>query len=83
MKQITVRGVPPELAKALSKEKQRRGVSLNQTILDLLKQSLGISREVSFDNGLSKLAGTWSQSDLKSFQKNTAIFEKIDEDLWK
>ncbi len=83
MKQITVRDVPPELAKALYKEIQRRGASLNQTILDLLKQSLGISREASFDNGLSKWAGTWSQSDLKAFQKNTAIFDIIDDGLWK
>lgn len=83
MKQITVRGVPPELAAALNKEKQRRGGSLNQTILELLGQSLGINKDKSFDNGLSELAGTWSQADLKSFQANTAIFEKVDEELWK
>ncbi len=83
MKQITIRGVPPEIAKALAKEKNRRGTSLNQTILDLLGQYLGVNSDSSFDNGLSKLAGTWSQADLKSFEKHTSIFNTIDQEIWK
>lgn len=83
MKQITIRGVTPDLAKALEKEKTRRGTSLNQTLLDLLKLSLGLTKGVQFDNGLSQLAGTWNQAELRSFEKNTSIFDQIDEELWK
>ncbi len=83
MKQITIRGVPPEIAKALAKEKNRRGTSLNQTILDLLGQYFGVNIDSSYDNGLSKLAGTWSQADLKAFEKNTSIFNTIDKEVWK
>ncbi|MCW5821620.1 MAG: hypothetical protein KIT34_02395 [Cyanobacteria bacterium TGS_CYA1] len=83
MKQITIRGVPQEIANALVKEKKRRGTSLNQTILDLLGQHFGISNDSLFDNGLSKLAGTWSKADLREFEKNTSIFNAIDQEVWK
>ena len=32
---------------------------------------------------LDALAGGWSKEEVKAFQKNTKIFERIDEDLWK
>jgi len=78
MKKITIKGVPQEIARALVEEKNRRGTSLNQTILDLLGQYFGINDDSSFDNGLSKMAGTWTKADLKAFKKNTSIFNNID-----
>jgi hypothetical protein len=33
-------------------------------------------------NGLEKLAGTWNQEELNRFERATAVFEHIDEDLW-
>jgi plasmid stability protein len=41
---LTVRNLPDELAAALESEKRRRGTSLNQTVVDLLRQSLGRMR---------------------------------------
>lgn len=78
MKKITIKGVPQEIARALVEEKNRRGTSLNQTILDLLGQYFGINDDSSFDNGLSKMAGTWTKADLKAFKKNTSMFNNID-----
>ncbi len=78
MKKITIKGVPQEIARALVEEKNRRGTSLNQTILDLLGQYFGINDDSSFDNGLSKMAGTWTKADLKAFKKNTSIVNNID-----
>lgn len=31
---------------------------------------------------LDMLAGTWSEEDAMEFAQATAVFEKIDEDLW-
>ena len=42
MKTITIRNVPPEVARALEREKQRRGASLNRTVIELLSQGLGV-----------------------------------------
>ncbi|EFK06033.1 conserved hypothetical protein [delta proteobacterium NaphS2] len=82
MKQLTIRRVSPELDKALVAESRLRGESVNQTVLDLLKQALGLHRE-GVDNGLGKFAGTWTEEEFFEFEKETAFFETIDPELWK
>ncbi len=77
----SVRNVPAKLAAALEQEKRRRGASLNQTVIDLLSQSLGVTGNRS--NGLARLAGTWSEADHKEFLSAMGPFEQIDADLWK
>jgi plasmid stability protein len=79
---LTVREVPGEVTKALRAETRRRGKSLNQTVIDLLKQALGLDWGPPGANGLEKLAGTWSQKELDSFERATAVFEQIDEEQW-
>jgi plasmid stability protein len=83
MKHLTVRGVPEPLARALAAETRRRGQSLTQTVKDLLAQALGLGRETSFDNGLARFAGGWTDEDLARFEKATAAFEQIDEEVWR
>jgi plasmid stability protein len=83
MRHLTIRGVPEDLARALQKEKRRRGTSLNQTVKELLRQSLALSSDVPFSNGLGRLSGGWSQAELEGFEAATAVFEKIDVDVWK
>jgi plasmid stability protein len=78
---MTVRNLPDEVAEALEKEKQRRGASLNQTVIDLLRQSLGVTGPRS--NGLAKLANTWSQAEHEEFLSAIHNFEEIDRELWK
>jgi len=78
---LTIRNLPAPLADALEREKRRRGRSLNQTVIELLGQSLGV--EKSRSNGLGRLAGGWSDEDLRRFEGAVAPFEQIDEELWK
>jgi len=59
-----------------------RGKSLNRTVIELLMQALGLTGDESQDNGLKKLAGTWSQEEFLEFERNTAVFDQIDERLW-
>ena len=82
MKQLTIRNVGDDLAKALSNEQRIRGTSLNQTVLDLLRRVLGVGPGAAYDNGLGKLAGRWSEDEAKRFDADTAVFEKIDEKHW-
>ena len=83
MRYLTVRDLPPELAEALETEKRRRGVSLNQTVLDLLGQSLGVAPEARRSNGLGRLAGSWTAAELARFEAAVAATEEIDEELWR
>lgn len=80
MKALTIRNLPPALSEALEREKRRRGKSLNQTVIDLLGQGLG--SEGARSNGLGRLAGGWSDEEFRDFERATAQFEAIDEELW-
>lgn len=81
IKALTIRNLPPGLAEALNREKRRRGKSLNQTVIDLLGQSLGAQGARS--NGLGRLAGGWSEDEFRDFEQATAQFEGVDEELWR
>lgn len=80
IKALTIRNLPANLAEALEREKRRRGKSLNQTVIDLLGQGLG-ARGVR-SNGLGDLAGGWSEDEFREFERATAQFEAVDEELW-
>jgi plasmid stability protein len=83
MKTITIRNVPPDLADALDDEKHRRGRSLNQTVLELLAQGLGLHPATRRSNGLARLAGTWTDAEHAEFEESIAATEQIDEELWR
>ena len=83
MKHLTVRNIPSDLGRALEREVRRRGESLNETVKQLLERALGLSSDQPYDNGLGKLAGSWSKEDLAEFEKATEPFETIDEEPWK
>ncbi len=83
MKSLTIRGVPSDLSEALEKEKNRRGLSLNQTVLQLLSQGLGVGPADFRKNGLARLAGTWTAEELSQFERDIALGGQIDEELWR
>ena len=81
MKHLTVRNLPAAVAQALEREKRRRGTSLNQTVIDLLGQGLGVG--VTRSNGLAALAGTWNEEEFRDFEDATSGFAEIDPELWR
>jgi hypothetical protein len=81
VRHLTIRNVPTDLARRLDEEKRARGTSLNQTILDLLSQAVGLDRRRS--NALAELAGTWSREEHEAFEHAVAETEQIDEELWR
>ncbi len=83
MRQLTVRDIPLDLGRALDRERRRRGMSLSQTVLELLPEGLGVGAGVAKSNGLAKLAGSWSEADLREFEAGIAVTEQVDEDFWR
>ena len=79
---MTIREVSEELAAALETEKRRRGLSLDRTVLSLIEEALGISEGKPRSNGLSRLAGTWSEDEFRRFEDAVAPLGEIDRDLW-
>lgn len=84
MKTLTIRGVDPELTKAIKSEAQKNRESINQTALKILRRAMGLKNNPIFPtyNDLDALAGTWSEEDVKEFQKSTSDFNQIDESHW-
>ena len=85
MKTITIRGIEPGLDRVIKTQAKQKNLSVNQWILQALKKVTGTGKEPVFPKhrDLDFLAGGWSKEEAKAFQKNTRIFERIDEDLWK
>ena len=82
MKYLTIRGISLALARALGQERARRGTSLNQTVIDLLSQALGVGA-ARRSNGLRELAGTWTDEEFARFEQAIAPTEQLDEELWR
>jgi hypothetical protein len=82
VRHLTIRNVPAELARRLEEEKRGRGSSLNQTVLDLLSQAVGLGHGRR-SNGLAQLAGSWSDEEHEVFERAVAETEQIDEELWR
>ena len=80
---LTVRNVPPDVARALDRESKRRGASLNATVVELLRVAVGTGPVVAFDNGLRKHAGGWTERDLRAFERATRVFEVVDDEAWR
>jgi plasmid stability protein len=81
MKTLTIRNVPSDLDAALQRERARRGQSLNSTVIDLLRQRLGLGATRS--NGLARLAGAWTADEFQRFEGSIASLERVDEELWR
>jgi plasmid stability protein len=85
MSTMTLRGIDEKTAEALKERAQKEGTSVNAVTLRLIRESLGLDkrkRNVIYSD-LDHLAGTWSQEQVSEFERNTAVFEKVDEEIWK
>ena len=77
--QYTIRRVPAHLDEALRRKAKRKGVSLNQVLLESLAESVG--EEAAKYHDLDELAGSWKTD--KAFDNAVKAFDKIDPDDWK
>ena len=58
------------------------GSSLNQTVLELLSQALGLGGR-RHSNGLAALSGTWSAAEVTELEKALCFTEELDDELWR
>ncbi len=82
MKHLTVRNLPESVARAIQRETRRRGKSLNQTVIELLGHCLGAAPSSRRNNGLARLAGTWTPEEHRIFEANIQATEQTDPELW-
>jgi hypothetical protein len=85
VKQITVRGIPPDIEKRIRKEAQQKKVSINKALLSILHKSAGrpqTDKKILFHD-LDHLSGVWKKEEAEAFAKALAYQRTVDEDLWK
>jgi hypothetical protein len=82
---FNLRGIPPQVMAFLKREAKDSKTSVNLLILKLIEQGIGYSNKPKkvIHHDLDFLIGTWSEKELKDFEKRVSIFEKIDEEIWK
>lgn len=85
MATMTLRGIDERTAEALKEKAKQEGTSVNAVTLRLLRESLGLEKKKrsTVYTDLDHLAGTWSREEAAEFKRHTAVFEQIDEELWK
>ncbi len=85
MKAITIRNIEPEVSLRLKEAAKSQGKSVNQYLIDMIKQNLGLKKEKKYSvvyKDLDDLFGSWSDSDYKQIQGAIDQDRKIDKDLW-
>ena len=83
MSQITLRKLPENVERQIRRIARETNTSINKTIINLLKKSLGLKDADNKMRDLSDLAGAWSEEEVREFEENTQVFEKIDEEIWR
>jgi plasmid stability protein len=77
--QLTVRGVPDEVAKRLLRLSRERQQSLNATVLQVLAAAVGIDER---RQRLERYA-TWSAEEAAAFDRKVVTGRPIDDELWR
>ena len=84
MRQITLRGMDPEVERTIRRMAKTTGKSLNRVILDMIHQYTGLNKKNKNPPAasLKELAGGWSDEDAAEFLDSIKSCEQIDEEMW-
>jgi hypothetical protein len=91
VKVVTLRKIPPELARLIRRRAEEHHTSASRTVIELLEERAG-SRTVKvgkkkpqriLHHDLDALAGSWTKTEASEFDRVLATQRGIDLDLWK
>lgn len=82
MNQMTIRNIPAAVEARLRAQADRLGLSLNQTVIRLLEAATGGRADMP-RRDLSQIAARWSDREADAFDRATAVFESVDEEVWR
>jgi hypothetical protein len=86
METITIRGVAPEITEKLKLAALQQNKSINQIVLELIKENLGLKKEKQYSReytDLDHLFGSWSDDEFKKINAKINQERQIDQELWK
>jgi len=81
---ITVRNLPPAVARAVRGKARKEKLSLNKAVVKLLEEATGTkARRQVIHHDLDHLAGTWSQEEYEQFMEALREQRQIDPQMWR
>lgn len=85
MKAVTVRNVPPEVARLIERRARQRKTSINKAVVELLAETAGLGKHTRpvLHHDLDHLAGVWSQREAAAFDQVLAEQRAIEPDVWR
>ena len=86
MKTITLRNLPPDVARTVQQRAKQKKTSVNKAVIELLEESAGgkVKKKAPIRyQDLDHLVGTWTKEEADAFDKIVRSFRTIDPDLWK
>ena len=86
MKTITLRGIDDALSKKPKQLVAREGKSINQFILDTLKERLGLQKQKKYTqvhHDMDHLFGIWSENEFTRIQGKIDSERTIDAEHWR
>jgi hypothetical protein len=82
MKPVTLRNLPPHLAKIIRKKADETGASINKAVIRLLEEGVETKKKSVLHHDLDELAGSWTRQEAALFEKALHQQRGIDKDLW-
>lgn len=79
--QYTIRGIPPDVDRAIRARARVAGKSLNAAAVDALAEGAGVAGAPRKRRDLGDVAGTWRAE--KAVEAALADQDRVDEDLWR
>ncbi len=79
--QYTIRHVPPDVDAALRQRAQAERKTLQQTLLDAIRRSLGLAEPTPVYHDLDRCIGTWVED--PDFDAAITEFDRIDPQAWR
>lgn len=85
MTSLSIRGIDSDLATTLKQQAQASGKSVNQLVLDILKEQAGLQKKKQFTqkyHDLDFLFGQWTEGEFQNIQAKIDHESQIDDELW-
>ncbi len=86
MGSLSIRGIDNNLSEQLKKNASAEQKSVNQLVIDILKQHLGIIKHKKFTRSysdLDQLFGSWDNESFDAIKEKIDSERNIDDELWK